>query len=327
MEAAILLSLSILVVFISSLLFVNSIEYVADLMKWSHTFTGAVIAPVFTSIPELFIFVVAVFIHGGHAGSEIGLGLIFGEPFMTSSISYFLVLLAVLLAVALHRIAPGQLSFNRSLRIPFLFVFVLFPLVLVPGIVHVAALQYAMGALFIALYVLYIRTVMGEKKAEIHPPAEEPLINVLLDRRYSAFIQLALSAVLLYFGSNLMIDSIEALSSGGLSPLSLSIIVIPVATAIPETLSAMIWAFRGRNSLAVGSIVGEKVLYATFYPGIAMLMIPWLTDTQIYISVAGTTLVSAFFYLSMRRGRMSPYALAAGLPFFLLYVLIVFAAL
>ena len=43
----------------------------------------------------------------------------------------------------------------------------------------------------------------------------------------------------------------------GVSVLGLAIIVIPAATAVLETASALIWAFRGKDTLSIGSLVGE----------------------------------------------------------------------
>ena len=151
--------------------------------------------------------------------------------------------------------------------------------------------------------------------------AEIPYFMHLRNHWGLAALQLLVSALLLYYGANLMVQAITLISDiHRVSPLVVAILVIPVATAIPETLSAMIWAYRGRNSLAIGSIVGEKVLYATFYPGMAMFFIPWELDAQVYLSVLATTLVSLVFFLFSRRGKMPFYAMAIGLPFFIAYI-------
>lgn len=328
MDATLLLAASLVAVFFSSLMFVNAIEYAGSRLSWSHGFTGAIVAPLFTSIPELALFVIAVFIHGGTSGHLIGLGMIFGEPFMTSSLSYFLVFCAVVAAFALTGRKTHSLEVDRSLSIPFVFVLLLFPFALLPGIIHSVYLQYLMGFVFLFFYLFYVKMMAGRRSSVEEEEAEVPYLMRLKDHWGLAALQLLISAILLFYGANLMVQSITLISGiHRVSPLVVAILVIPVATAIPETLSAMIWAYRGRNSLAIGSIIGEKVLYATFYPGLAMFFIPWELDAQVYLSVLATTVVSLCFFLFSRRGRMPFYALAIGLPFFLAYIVSVIAIL
>ncbi len=321
MDATLLLGASLAVVFLSSLLFVNAIEYAGSRLNWSHSFTGAIVAPLFTSIPELALFIIAVFIHGGTSGRLIGLGMIFGEPFMTSSLSYFLVFCAIVAAFAPGGRRTRNLEVDKSLRVPFAFVMLLFPLALLPGIVHSAGVQYLTGFLFLSFYIFYIRTMARGRSVVQEEGTGMPYLMRLRNHWVMAAVQLLISAVLLYYGANLMVQAIALISSlHNVSPLVVAILVIPVATAVPETLSAMIWAYRGRNSLAIGSIVGEKVLYATFYPGLAMFFIPWELDAQVYLSVLATSVVSMCFFLLTRRGKMPFYALAIGLPFFIAYI-------
>lgn len=321
MDATLLLASSLVAVFFSSLMFVNAIEYAGSRLNWSHSFTGAIVAPLFTSIPELALFIIAVFIHGGTSGHLIGLGMIFGEPFMTSSLSYFLVFCSILAAFTLSGRKTHSIDVDRSLSIPFVFVLLLFPFALLPGIIHSVYLQYLMGFIFLFFYLMYVRTMAGRRSAAMEEGAEIPYFMHLRNHWGLAALQLLVSALLLYYGANLMVQAITLISDiHRVSPLVVAILVIPVATAIPETLSAMIWAYRGRNSLAIGSIIGEKVLYATFYPGMAMFFIPWELDAQVYLSVLATTIVSLVFFLFSRRGKMPFYAMAIGLPFFIAYI-------
>ncbi len=321
MDVLLLLAASLVAVFFSSLMFVNAIEYAGSRLNWSHGFTGAIVAPLFTSIPELALFIIAVFIHGGTSGHLIGLGMIFGEPFMTSSLSYFLVFASIVAAFKFTGKKTRNLEVDKSLSIPFVFVLLLFPFALLPGIIHSLYLQYLMGSVFIFFYLFYVRTMTGRRSSAMEEPAETPYFMHLHDHWSMAALQLLTSAILLYYGATLMVQAITLISGiHRVSPLVVAILVIPVATAIPETLSAMIWAYRGRNSLAIGSIVGEKVLYATFYPGLAMFFIPWTLDTQVYLSVVATTVVSLVFFFFSRKGKMPYYALAIGLPFFLIYI-------
>jgi hypothetical protein len=73
------------IVFIAALIFTNAIEWIASQLKLGCSFVGAIIAPLFTSIPEMVVFLVAIFAYSGEAGKDIGVGTIYGQPFMASS--------------------------------------------------------------------------------------------------------------------------------------------------------------------------------------------------------------------------------------------------
>ena len=99
--------------------------------------------------------------------------------------------------------------------------------------------------------------------------AKAPYIcKIIPPQRIGAFIQLIVSVVVLYFGASEMVSVVNQLALGlGLSVMGLAIIVVPAATAVPETASALIWGFRGQDTLSIASLVGEKVLYTTSISG------------------------------------------------------------
>ena len=98
---------------------------------------------------------------------------------------------------------------------------------------------------------------------------------------------------------------------------------VPAATAIPETSSALIWGYRGKDTLSVGSLVGEKILYSTFYPGMGLLLTSWVLDIHAYMSVAATTVISLILLFYIRRQRLPWYGLCFGLFFFVAYAVMV----
>ena len=87
-ESILSLILSMVIVFIAAFLFVNAIEYLGCRFKWGGSFVSATLAPLFTSLPEMIIFLVALFSLGGTSGQDIGIGTLFGQPFMAACLSY-----------------------------------------------------------------------------------------------------------------------------------------------------------------------------------------------------------------------------------------------
>ncbi len=144
-------------------------------------------------------------------------------------------------------------------------------------------------------------------------------------RMVLAVLQLLVAVGLLYFGSERMGGAVETLSQGiGLSPLALALLIVPAATAIPETSTALIWGFKGKDTLSLGSLVGEKVLYSTFYPALALFVTSWTDDIHILLSVIATTVISLMLYLCIRFNKLNWYTLCFGLIFFIVYIIMIF---
>lgn len=140
-----------------------------------------------------------------------------------------------------------------------------------------------------------------------------------------AVVQLLMAVALLYFSSKEMVRAVDHLASNiGVSPMGLALIIVPATTAIPETASALIWGFRGKDTLAVGSLVGEKILYCTFYPGLGLFVTSWTLDIHAYTSVFATTVVSLILLYFIARRKVPWWSLCFGFIFFIAYAVIVF---
>lgn len=314
---------SILIVFFGSLLFVNAIEYVGGLLNWSKSFLGAIVSPFFTSFPELIVFIIAIFSADHVQGHDIAIGVIFGEPFVSSSIAYTMVLVAILGSLFMTKRRKKTMDVDKGLSYPYLFVSVLYPFLILAGYLT-RSLNIVLGIVFLASYVVYAYIMYREDSSLLEEEQEEPFLGRIMNPRYGAVLQLAAAIVLLYFGSELIVHSISDLSTNiGIDALTLSIIIIPFATVIPETLTAMIWGYQGKDTFAIASLVGEKVLYTTLYPGIALLMIPWAINESAIISVITAEVISLIYLFYIRRGKFPLYALSFGLAFFVLYIYLV----
>lgn len=326
------LLLSMCVVFFGAFLFVNAIEFVAHRLRLGHSFVGAILVPLFTSIPELTIFLIAVFGVGQTAGEEIGIGTIFGQPFMASSLSYGLVGIAALLGFLIGRRDTLSLSVDRQLAIPYLWTVVFFPLTTVPSILGASsAIRYAFGLMFLGAFLFYMRLMFQRKKGLLMEECEDSYLHRYAGRvvrwpLVAALIQLAAALLMLYFGSQMMVGAVIALAEGfKMNPMGLALIVVPAATAIPETASAIIWGFFGKDTLSLGSLVGEKILYSTVYPAIGLFFTSWTLSTPAYFSVVATTAVSFVLLIFILRRKMPLWSLSLGLFFFVAYATLTFA--
>lgn len=325
------LLLSMAVVFVAAVIFVNAIEYLGCRLRLGGSFVGAILSPLFTSFPELTVFLVAVFSLKGGAGEEIGIGTLFGQPFMASSLSYGLVGVAALVGFWLKRRNSASLKVDRSLAVPYVFITILFPLTLVPPLLGGGPVNYLFGLVFLAAFLVYMGMMFRKKEADLIKTCDDCYLyrygyKLLRWHLPASLIQISIAAALLFFGSHRMVDAVNDLAIGlGMSALGLALIVVPAATAIPETASALIWGFRGKDTLSIGSLIGEKILYSTFYPALGLFLTAWTLDRHAYFAVAATTIISAILLFFILRGRMPWWGLCFGLFFFAAYAILVFS--
>ncbi len=314
-------------VLIAAIIFTNGVEYLGYKMNWSGSFVGAILAPLFTSFPELTVFLVAVFAYGGLAGEEIGIGTLYGEPFMASSLSYGLVGIVAITAYCLHKRNDLILEVEKTLVIPYAFITVLFPFTLVPALLPSTHTKILFSAVFLGGYVFYIWLMYTRRAMEYgEEEVEEPYFRRFIRNDYfSVSIQLIISVLLLYYSSDTLVTSVDNISKGlDIAPIAISLIAIPAVTALPETASAMIWGYRGRDTLSIASLVGEKILYSTFYPGIGILVTSWFFDVHAMFSVIATTIVSLILLYYIYKQAVPWYALLIGFVFFVSYAYIIF---
>ncbi len=325
-ELILLLLLSFLIVLISALLFVNAVEFLGSRYKIGGPFVGSILSPLFTSLPELIVLIVAVFGLGGASGEAIGVGTIFGEPLMASSLSYGLVGILALVGYLLKKREHKSLQVSTSLVVPFIFVTILFPLTLIPSLIANSYVRIAFGIGFFAAYFGYLILMYRRKSLEQIENAKVPYIcRIIPSQPLGAFLQLIISTVILYFAARELVGLVNQIALGiGISLMGLAIIVVPAATAIPETASALIWGYKGKDTLSIASLVGEKVLYTTLFPAIGMLLTTWVLDIHAYLSVLGTTTISLIMLFFISRKKIPWYGLTFGLIFFVAYAIMIF---
>jgi cation:H+ antiporter len=322
---------SIVLVFVSSLLFINALEWLGHHLKLGSSFVGAILSPLFTSLPELIVILIAIFSNLGETGSEIGIGTIFGEPFMASSLSYGLVGLAVIIGYFAKKRTSTTLVVDKTLSIPYIFVIILFPLTLIPGFVHNPWLRYIFGLFFLAVFIFYMQLMYRKRMNELIEESEELIFarwvtKSISYQKIAVMAQIFVAVILLFLGSRYLVSSVATIANSiTVSPIGLAIIIIPAATAIPETITALIWGYKGKDTLSIGSLVGEKILYCTFYPALGLFLTSWVLDIHAVFSVIVTTIISLILLYFILKQRLPWYGLLFGLISFVAYGVLVFA--
>jgi len=276
------LILSLVLLIISSMLFTESVEQIGNSLNFAHSFTGAIISPLFTSVPELVVIIISIVIVGGGQGSDIASGTIIGEPFMVSSLGFFLLSLSYIIGRNNFKSIKLDNVFSRT----FIVLSIVFPIMLIPVYFH-GLFSKIFSSILLALIYILLLSYYRKKGTNISEESEKR------EKTFSTLIKLSIGFIILLIGSDLLIKTINSISiSYRIDAEVVSILIIPIGTILPETMNAVIWAFKGKINLAIGALIGEEVLFATFYPIIGILFTRWLIDRNGSIAIILTSVFS-----------------------------------
>ena len=218
-----------------------------------------IVAPIVTSAPELAIFTVSIL--RGEYG--VAWGSIVAQPFMASTIVYPTIVAVAIAGWLLGR-RPLRMDVDKYVAIPFL----VFTIPLVPILfLHPERYEFlgrAYGLLLLVVYFAYAWYMLRQRSSG------QASHSLLLKH---PVIQFPASIITLYLGAEMMVGGIISAGEAlGFDEVALSVVLVPIATVVPESIVGLIFVFKGKDSEGVGVVVGEKALYSTFYPGLAMLL-------------------------------------------------------
>ncbi len=293
----------LLLILVAAEIFVNALEHLGERLKISEGVTGSLFAAVGTAMPETLVPLLAIF--GGTASMqtnhEIGVGAILGAPLMLSTLSLCLMGFAVLKRRGIQgHLTPERSGLKRDLDF-FLMAFLLaFVAMFVPhedGLVR-GALAFVMVLIYFIYVMLTLRASSKLVEDGHATEAGSPMLLTRLGMPQNLFfivIQLLLGLTLLIVGAKGFIHGVEqAAPIIGISALLLSLMIIPIATELPEKVNSILWIRKRKDTLAFGNITGAMVFQGTLLPAIGISLTPWTAQKEVLLSVA-VTLVAAFW--------------------------------
>jgi cation:H+ antiporter len=293
----------LVLILVAAEIFVNALEHLGERLHISEGVTGSLFAAVGTAMPETLVPLLAIFAGTGNAetNAEIGVGAILGAPLMLSTLSLFLMSAAVVRRRGLKgHLAPERSGLKRDLDF-FLLAFLLaFAAMFVPhgeGWVR-GTLAFVMVMIYF-FYVLLTLRASSKLVEEGHgTEAGSPILLTRLGLPRHLFVimmQLALGLGLLVVGAKGFIHGVEAAAPIiGISALLLSLMIIPIATELPEKVNSILWIRKHKDTLAFGNITGAMVFQGTLLPAIGISLTPWSPQKEVLLGVL-VTLVAAFW--------------------------------
>jgi cation:H+ antiporter len=324
------LLLMLALILVAAELFTNALEHLGERLKISEGVTGSLFAAVGTALPETTVPLLAI-LSGGDArvNEEIGVGAILGAPLMLATLSTFLMTFAVLASrKASGRIVPERTGFERDLNY-FICAFLLAAAAMfVP---HSNLLVRALiSAALVGVYIAYVASTLRASKALVsaghgtEAPGKMLLSRVGLPTNLATIaLQLLIAVALLLTGAKGFIHGVEGVSKVlGISPLLLSLLIIPIATELPEKINSILWIRRGKDTLAFGNITGAMVFQGTLLPAIGIMLTPWAPRVEVLTGVAITLIAAIWMRLNSGKQGLRVWALLINGLLYLSYLTI-----
>ncbi|WP_456482055.1 sodium:calcium antiporter [Methanopyrus sp.] len=280
-------------------LFTNTVEWIGYRFGLPSGFTGSFIAAVATALPETLVPIVAI-VAGYREG--VAIGAILGAPLMLSTVAMGVGGLSVLAAYLAGRRRQPTVEvshFDLDAR-HFLMAY---SLALVASLTGFKPVHFAVAIVLLLLYSIYIRQLLriGDvvERPSIGIETANPVLAGLL-----AAVLLCGSVALLVVGAHGFADAVERLAEKlGADPFTVSCLLSPIATELPEKLNSVIWYLKGRDDLALGNVTGAMVFQATFPVAVGLSFTSWRLGPRELATITVPLAVMALLYLySHRKG-------------------------
>ncbi len=266
--------------------FVNGVEWLGRKLGVGETATGTILAAFGTALPESAVTFVAVVFGKDAAQKDIGVGAALGGPMVLATISYAVVGLAMLWnRQRLGRATSFIECDSKRLRRDQSWFLTIFIAKVALGLLMFAYKPW-LGALFLLAYVVYLlrelrgAQVMGAEDLEplkLRPRGDPGLIWPLA--------QTTLALVAIAFASKVFVGQLEMIGiRAGLSPQLVALLLSPVATELPETMNALIWARQGKERLALANISGAMMIQATIPTALGLFFTSWVFSRELVVS-------------------------------------------
>jgi len=328
------LLLMLIVILVAAEVFTNALEHLGERLKISEGVTGSLFAAVGTALPETMVPLLAIFAGtaDSHVNEEIGVGAILGAPLMLSTLSIFLMALSVTKKRGLGgHFNPERSGFTRDLNF-FLAAFTLSGVALfVPH--ESPLLRGVIAFIMVLIYFIYILMTLRASAALVKDghgtEAGEKMFLAKLglpENMLVILLQLGLGLALLVLGAKGFINGVdEAAKLFGISALLLSLMIIPIATELPEKVNSILWIRRHKDTLAFGNITGAMVFQGTLLPAIGIMLTPWVPQREVLAGIVITLVASLWLRLLLTRGQLRVWHLGVNGALYVLYLIIALA--
>lgn len=326
------LLLALFIILAGAELFTNALEHVGERFALSEGLVGSVFAAVATALPETVVPIIAVFFGGAsiEVREHIGVGAILGSPLMLASLAMMLTGLAAGRRRGWYNSLKPEISgFIRDLLYFLVAFFIGFLALFMPQ--HPASLRILTGLMLVFLYVMYVLNTIRASAMLVENGHGTRAEHVLWLKRLGLVHsfgfelgQLLLGLICIIGGAKLFVYGVEQVADlTGISVLVLSLLIIPVATEMPEKLNSMLWIRRNKDTLAFGNITGALVFQGSLLPAFGMQLGVWQPREDILWAMGLTFAATLWILLLALRRKLTPLLLLVNGLVYLAFFLII----
>jgi K+-dependent Na+/Ca+ exchanger-like protein len=319
--------------------FVASLDEIIDRLKMPSDVAGATFMAVGSSAPELFTSLIAVLRPGGVA--DVGAGTIVGSAIFN--------ILVIIGASALFR--QAKLNWQPVVRDS---LFYALSIIVLLWAFWDGKIYLWESLIFIGMYAVYLVAVVKWRKWFPYKESEDPieimeeaseknvvakwskkLLGLVIPdankNKDKYLITFGMSIVFIAALSWVLVESaVEIGHVIGISPVIISLTVLAAGTSIPDLLSSMAVAKKGRGDMAISNAVGSNIFDILFGLGVPW-MIVLIFGVSDHVAVATenlmasvfllfATLLSVFFLLAFREWKIGPKAGWLLIGIYLIYL-------
>jgi len=321
----------LIVILIAAEVFTNALEHFGEKLGISEGVTGSLFAAVGTALPETMVPLLAIFAGTSSMATnhEIGVGAILGAPLMLATLSLSLMALSVYKSRGANgHLRPERTGLMRDINY-FIVAFALAAAALyVPH--EDRLIRYGLGFAMVLIYVVYVwQTLRASKSLVEEGHATEAHSEMFLGRiglptnTFTITLQIIIGLALLVAGAKGFINGVEEASEIlGISALMLSLLIIPIATELPEKVNSILWIRKGKDTLAFGNITGAMVFQGTLLPAIGITLTPWEPRAEVVWGLVITLLAALWMRYLIHRGGIRVWHLLINGAMYVTYLAI-----
>ncbi len=323
----------LVVILVASELFVNALEHLGERLKISEGVTGSLFAAVGTAMPETMVPLIALFAGTDNqsVNEEIGVGAILGAPLMLATLAMGLLAVATFRQRGINGAFTPEISGMRRDLDFFLVTFGVATVALfVPH--RLAVIRVGISSVLVLCYFVYIMLTLRASAQLVDDghgtEADSPMLFNRLGLPNNlpvVLMQIALGLALLIAGAKGFIFGVEHLAQTlGISALLISLLVVPLATELPEKVNSILWIRRRKDTLAFGNLTGAMVFQGALLPAIGVMLTPWEPRHEVFAGVI-ITLCGAVWLRYVVNGGVRVWHVLVNGMLYLAYLAVVFS--
>lgn len=286
--------------------FVDGAAGIADKFGIPQLVIGLTIVAMGTSAPEAAVSITAAL----KGNADITIGNIVG-----SNILNILIILGVTSVIVAVSVQKSTVRYE----IPFMLVITVMLAIFGYTSGHITFWEGIILWIAFTIYLAYLFIMAMNNKEEVEETKKRPVWMLLL------FVVIGI--VLVVWGSDVTVDAATRIAkAAGLSQRFIGLTIVALGTSLPELVTSVSAARKGKADIAIGNIVGSNIFNILFVVGTTALITPvvfkpeFMIDTM--ISLAAGILLWLCVFRDRKLGRAGGIIMLLGYVAYFVYLVV-----